>query len=347
MGDPACPSIFFSLGAIKQLIVPNSPAGYAPYYMELSLEAYRNVVKNVGSRADIVALCRVSKGFRYVAERALYNTLYMRDAQTTISLCDTLAGTPRLAGMVDALTISPSGEESDDEQEEGEEDEEERKPPVVLPENYWESVASALTCINRLRYLNLHLHNSPDTSTAWILDNCTFRLRRFHCDLDWDHHLVEFLNKQVALDDLYIIDYNDTKSETPTNVAPSSPALLLDTHALPNLSTLECTFSEAALTLVPDRPITHLKTCFSRSDTNEKREEMASLFSKINQSTRPLRALDIADSSYQDRFSMELLATVVNTPATNHQLRYLGTLVLPIAGKEVRSNSCLIYPRIF
>lgn len=322
------------------------PAGYAPVYMELSLEAYRNIVNNIGSRADIATLCRVSKGFRNVAERSLYNTLYMRDVRDTISLCNTLTRQPRIAVLVDALTIflSDDNSDSDDDESESQTEAEEERPP--LPDDYWSSVAGALAKMTRLRYLNIHVNNNMDKATAWILNDCTFHLRRFHCDLDWDQHLVAFLNTQTDLDDLYIIDYNETSSVTPTNVAPS-PSLFLDDHSLPNLSTLECTFSEAAIAIVPGRPITHLKTCFSRSEISEKRTEMDLLFSKIKLSTRPIRSLDIADSSYNETFSMELLSTIVHTNATTtSDLRYLGTLVLPILGKEVRPRPLLASPPI-
>ncbi|EEB91731.1 hypothetical protein MPER_09863 [Moniliophthora perniciosa FA553] len=105
--------------------------------MELSLEAYRNIVKNVRSRADIATLCRVSKGFQYVAERALYNTLYMHDIGTTMALCNTLAQQPRVSSLVEALTISLSasssdGEESEEEQEHEEDEEEEEGEELAL-----------------------------------------------------------------------------------------------------------------------------------------------------------------------------------------------------------------------
>ncbi|KAF8073383.1 hypothetical protein FPV67DRAFT_742317 [Lyophyllum atratum] len=301
--------------------------------MELTLEAYRNIVKHLGNRADIASLCRVSKGFQHVCERALYNTLYLRDIPDTISLCTTLASQPRLSVLVDALTIYLSDEEndSDDDSDSHESRNDAEAPP--LPAAYWPSISGMLQKTTRLRYLNIHINNNSDKAMAWILQKCTFRLRRFHCDLDWDHHLVAFLNDQVDLDDLYIIDYNESGSITPTNIV-SPPSFSLDTHSLPNLTTLECTFSEAAIAIVPGRPITHLKTCFSRSEISEKRAEMALLFDKLKLSTRPLRSLDIADSTYSETFSMELLSCIVRTSATISELRYVGTLVLPIMGQE-------------
>ncbi|RDB15185.1 hypothetical protein Hypma_004818 [Hypsizygus marmoreus] len=316
---------------------PSSPmlAGYAPVYMDLTLEAYRNIVKNLGNRADIATLCRVSKGFQYVGERALYNTLYMRDIQGTISLCATIARQPRLSVLVEALTIylSDDQHESDGETEDGQL---RGGSEISLPEGYWTSISSALEKTTRLRYLNIHVNNNSDKATAWIFNKCTFRLKRFHCDLDWDRNLVAFLNTQVDLDDLYIIDYNEIGAATPTTTMPTTPtpSLTLDAQSLPNLTTLECTFSEAAIAIVPGRPITHLKTCFSRSELSEKRAEMTLLFSKLKLSTRPIRSLDIADSSYSEAFSMELLSYIVRTSATTDDLHYIGTLVLPIMGKE-------------
>ncbi|KAJ8521725.1 hypothetical protein ONZ45_g1629 [Pleurotus djamor] len=305
--------------------------------MELSLEAYRNIVNYVGNRSDIATLCRVSKGFQYVAQRALYNTLYLRNVHSTISVCHTLSTSPRLAGLVDALTVSLSDKEQDNDSDSGDGsqsraglDEEENAPSIT---DFWEAIASALRITSRLRYLNIHI-NSSAASVAWILQGCAFRLRGFHCDLDWDLDLVTFLNTQTDLDDLYILDYQE---DTPSTVS-SSPSLRLLSTALPNLSTLECTFSEAAVAIVPGRPITHLKSCFSRTVIEEKHAEMSLLFSKIRHSSRRLRALDIADSSYTEPFSMELLRHVIRTKATVSELRYLGTLVLPIGGQEVTSN---------
>ncbi|KAF8875312.1 hypothetical protein BD779DRAFT_1613443 [Infundibulicybe gibba] len=317
------------------MVTYNIYQGYGPLYMELTLEAYRNIVRNVGSRADIATLSRVSKCFQHAAERSLYNTLHMRNAAETVSLCNVLAGQPRLAGLVDALTFYLP-EDAKDSEEEEEEEEEEVEEAVGLPDNYWSSIARALKCTTQLRYLNIHIHNSTDTSTAWILDDCTFQLRSFHCDLLWDRHLVAFLNTQHELRDLFIIDYNDTQNSgdtTPTtNIAPS--ALILPTSSLPNLSILECTFAEAAMALVPGRPIARLKTCFSRSEMGAKKAELALLFSAVSRSTVALESLDIADASYSEAFSMELLTSIVTTSATSRELRYVGTLVLPIAGKE-------------
>ncbi|KAF9490575.1 hypothetical protein BDN71DRAFT_1454074 [Pleurotus eryngii] len=304
--------------------------------MELSLEAYRNIVKYVGNRADIATLCRVSKSFRHVAQRALYNTLYLRDVHSTISLCGLLAREPRLATLVDALTISFSGAQeggSDDDSSESGSDEEEASSQPPSASEYWAAVAPALRQTVRLRYLNVHIHNS-DTAVAWILNTCTFRLRSFHCDLDWDTHLVSFLNTQPDLDDLYILDYKDPNHAPQHTVSSTDSPIRLLPSALPKLSTLECTFSEAAVALVPGRPVTHLKSCFSRTRLEEKQAEVSLLFSKIKLSTRRLKALDIADASYTETFSMTLLQHVIRTRATVTELRYLGTLVLPIGGQE-------------
>ncbi|KAK0244670.1 hypothetical protein EDD85DRAFT_207831 [Armillaria nabsnona] len=298
--------------------------------MCLSLEAYRNIVKNVGSRADVAALCRVSKGFQYAAERALYNTLYMQNVGTTMLLCTTLTEQPRVAAYVDALTLHAGSSSENGSEDEGEE--EEVPHDEILPQGYWTTISLAFRKLSRLRYLNIHIGHDVPSSNTWILDNCPFHLRSFHCDLDWDTHLVKFLETQADLDDLYIIDYNDSLMDA--SVAPPSTTSPLSANSLPKLSTLECTFTEAAAALAPQRPLIRLKTCFSRSDPDAKRIEMTNLFAKIQLSTAQLRSLDIADSTYAESFSVELLSTIVGTSTTAHQLRYLGTLALPIAGRE-------------
>ena len=294
--------------------------------MEVPLGVYRLIVKHVGSRADLCTLCRVNKEFQRVAEQALYNTIYASDVWDTFRMCSLFARTPRLAAIVENLTLFVGDEDDGDSRPQSE---------VRLPNDFWPTVSEALHQTTRLRFLNLHLDNAGDPAQAWILDGTAFQLRSFRCDLQWDGHLVSFLNTQTDINDLYIVDYSVSEDTAQTSTSVSSP---LDPAALPNLSTLECTFAEAACALVPTRPISRLKTCFSKTRLAEKREELLLLFSNLIETTHPLRSLDIADSSYSDSFSMELLASVVRLQSQVHDLRYLGTLVLPVDGHVVRSS---------
>ncbi|KAF8133302.1 hypothetical protein EV363DRAFT_1162424 [Boletus edulis] len=288
--------------------------------MELSLEMYRLVVKHVDNRADLCSLCRVNKRFQQAAEQALYNTICTSDARDTFELCSLFARTHRLAVIVEDLTLFVGDGEGSDNRPQSR---------VRLQNDFWSTLSEALKQTKRLRFLNLHIDNADDAAQAWILDGATFRLRTFYCDLQWDNHLVSFLNTQTDLDDLYIADYSISEDPAQTSASALSS---LDPGALPNLSTLECTFTEAACSLVPTRPISRLKTCFSKTRSPEKRKELSLLFSKLMETTHPLRSLDIADSSYSDAFSMELLASVVKLQNQVHDLRYLGTLVLPVDG---------------
>lgn len=292
--------------------------------MELSLEMYRVIVKHVGSRVDLCTLCRVNKRFQRVAEWALYNTIYASDAWDTFRMCRLLARTPRHAAIVEALTLFV-GDQDDSDRPQFE---------VRLPNNFWQTVSEALHLTTRLRFLKLHVDNAGDTAQAWILNNTTFRLRTFHCDLQWDGYLVSFLNTQPDIDDLYIVDYSVPEDAAQTSTSVTS----LGSGALPKLSTLECTFAEAACALVPTRPISRLKTCFSKTRLPEKRAELELLFSKLMETRDLLHSLDIADSSYSESFSMDLLASVVRLQSRVHDLRYLGTLVLPIDGEVVRTS---------
>jgi len=295
--------------------------------MELTLEAYRIILKYVESRADIATLCRVSRGFRRVAERALYNTLFMRNDEGTMLLCKTLTASSRLAVHVDALTIYLLDDDSDDDDDDDDDsDTQEQLPPTSTID--WVAVAGALQRTTRLRYFNVHIGNYT-TSTAWVLGGCTFQLQKFHCDFAWDSKLVAFLDTQTELEDLYIVDYQDFKDSTSQTS--------LSARAFHKLSMLECTFSEAAMALVPGRPITHLKTCFSRTETTAKLEEMWDLSLKLALSTRALRSIDIADASYTDTFSSEFLSAIVNMGSAVAELQHLGTLVLPVEGRKVSS----------
>ncbi|KAI8986256.1 hypothetical protein BD414DRAFT_416677, partial [Trametes punicea] len=283
--------------------------------MALPPDACRLIVTYVAdSRSTLVSLCTVSKQFQNAAERALYSKLELKGYSFTVAVCEVLARVPRLAILVISLSVYGEDEDSDDGSEEDEDP----------PDDYWNTLASALKCTTRLRALSFYFSGGGQPETAWILEGCSFQLRTFHCDLSWDAHLQSFLATQSRLSDLYLADYQ------PLAITPiiSTPAFL------PKLAILECTFSEAATALVPDRPVCRIKTCFTHSKLEEKRTELQILAASLRQSKKRLRALDIADSSYDTGFSLELLARIANDPALCSELRYLGTLVLPVEGQQ-------------
>ncbi|TBU25096.1 hypothetical protein BD311DRAFT_765291 [Dichomitus squalens] len=268
------------------------------------------------SRSTLVNLCTVSKQFQVAAERAIYNTLYLRGHDTTISVCDVLSRTPRVAMLVTALSVYDA-EDSDDESD-------------FQPEDgYWQVLHQALKRTAYLRSLDLYFNTGDPPDKAWILDECTFQLRTFHCGLVWDDHLATFLSTQPYLSDLFIADYPESAAEV---MAP--PIVPSDSTFLPKLSILECTFSEAAVSLVPGRPVCRVKTCFTRSKLEEKREELNSIVSALRRSKKRFRAIDIADSLYTAEFSLELLSTVTSDAQFCADLRYVGTLVLPVDGRQ-------------
>ncbi|OBZ71332.1 hypothetical protein A0H81_08865 [Grifola frondosa] len=61
---------------------------------------------------------------------------------------------------------------------------------------------------------------------------------------------------------------------------------------------------------------------------------MRALISSLRLSKKGFRALDIADSSYTQDSSLEILISIVNTTSSANDLCYLGTLVLPIDGRK-------------
>lgn len=366
--------------------------------MDLSLEAHRIVVENVRSRSDLAALCRVSKTFQQIAERALYNTVFMHDVEITRLLCRTLAQQPRVANQVDAFTIALSEVSTSDDSSYEEEDADiedtldrthfpsgnkvtTQRPasPGTLPDDYWEGVSRALRNTQHLRYLNIYITNHFETSNTWILNGCTFRLRSLHCDLNWDQNLVAFLNTQTEIEDLYIADFKDSTtnvhpaesiaspvssdaSSTP-HPPPDSPTLShrtptpipvisesesislhLSPEAIPRLTTLECTFTEAANHLVPSRPVAQLKTCLSQSMLSEKRIELRVFVDNaaLSSNRGGLASLDLADSDYTADFSLEILEALTQNVPGLLALKYLGTLVLPVDGSKVRTNKYLL-----
>lgn len=297
--------------------------------MELSQEVYNLIVRHVGTRSDLLSLCTVSKRFQKEAEKALYNTLHLRGYTRSVTICDVLRRTPRVALFVEALSIfvDGGGEDEDD-------DESDTSSHSSYSEDFWDIVAAALRQTSRLRFLSVYLERVDDASHAWVLDDCTFQLRTFHSDFEWDSHLERFLRSQTALTDLYLADYRAT------SCSATACALRDDMRpSLPSLSLLECTFSEAAVSLIPGRPVQRVKTCFSKSKIDEKRIELRVLLASIRRSKKPLRTLDLADVSYQSAFTLEMISTIDRVLSGKHRLQYLGTLVYPVDPKEV---SCVL-----
>lgn len=289
------------------------------------------IVKYVAdSRPTLVALCTVSKQFQIPAERALYNTLHLRGYDNTVSLCRVLSRTTRVALLVVALSVYGQEEGSDSEAEDFE-----------PSDDYWTLLHDALRRTTRLRFLNLYYSGGGETDKAWVLEGCSFQLRTFHCDFTWDRNLAAFLSTQSRLADLYLADFREPEPEAATHPntmaldLPTAPSGISTSAFLPKLCILECTFSEAAVALVPGRPVARVKTCFTHSKHEEKCVELHAIVGALRQTKKRLRALDIADSSYTADFSLELLSSLSADAFFCGDLRYLGTLVFPVDGRKV------------
>jgi len=307
--------------------------------MVLFMEARNMIVQYTESRRDICALARVCKSFQVVAERALYNTLSLSGINATMSLCNVLAGQPRVAGYVETLTLTVRNDETSSEEE----------VSSHFPEDYWGCVGSGLRSVHRLLHLTIQVDFIGNSGHAWVLNGCQFKLRTFHCDLTWDDHLVDFLNDQDELEDLYILDF-PYPADTDPRAAPSEPPRPLSpppppvrrvvspvprVGSLPKLSILECPTTDAVSVLVPHRPITRVKTCFATSEVEKKRRELTILFVNLRLSTQPLLSVDLGDSSYSADCSLNFLRHCVSVNRTMDEVRYLGTLALPVEGREV------------
>ena len=300
--------------------------------MDLPPQVYSSIVRRIERRADLCALCLVSKSFRAATERELYRSLDVREPSATIMLCDLLSEKPRLSQMVAEFTISIN-EEGLYESEINHQTHDLFSPPS----DYLVSVSRALQRTTNLRLLHIHLSRGIPLKYAWILDNCSFRLHIFHCDFAWDPHLVSFLSTQHLLSELYISDFNEDIQE---NVSINARSLR-QARTISNLSTLNCTFTGVVGTLVPGRPVTHVKTCFSSSDLKAKRVELALLLANLRLSTKPLHSLLLADESYTTAFSLELLSSLVKAFGPIPQLRFVGPLVLPVDGRQVSAMRML------
>ena len=295
--------------------------------MELPPEVYSLIVRQIERRADLCTLCLVSKIFRTAAERELYRSLDVREPSATKMLCNVLSEKPWLSKLVVVFTISLNEERLYDSYND----------LFTSPSDYWASISRALQGTTHLRTLCIHLSRGVPLKYAWILDNCSFRLHTFQCDFAWDAHLVSFLSTQHLLSELHISDFNEN---IPENLSINARSLR-QARTMPNLSTLNCTFTGAVGTFVPGRPVTHVKTCFSSTGLKAKRVELALLLANLRLSTRPLHSLVLADESYTSTFSLKLLSSLVKAFGPIPQLRFVGPLVLPVDGLEVSMVTCI------
>jgi len=294
--------------------------------MELPPEVYLFIAQHIERRADLYALCLVSKGFRKAAERTLYRTLEMVEPSDTVLLCGVLAEEPRLSQLVTALAIYLNDEGQDNKGSYHQEQE-----PFSPPSRYWTSISKALRNTTGLRSLRIYLKSGIPMSYAWMLEGCRFQLHTFHCDLAWDGHLVSFLSTQRVLADLHISDFDE---DLPENISITTHSLR-QAHTLSNLSIIDCTFTGAIGVLVPGRPVTHVKTCLSSSNHEARRVELALLLADLRLSTQPIYSITVGDESYTSSFSLELLSSLVRAFGPTPQLRYVGPLALPVDGREV------------
>jgi hypothetical protein len=347
---------------------------HAPAAGALPASVIRELAAHLPTPADRRALSLVARAFRAPAQIALFEALVLRAPAHTIGACALLMSNARIAGYVDALALFVGDDEDDDDEpmstgvarlsplSEGDEDNEDDASscssmseddagfiapcePPPLPNGFWHAIgvvrlsapsrrpfltlAQGLRALTRLRFLTIYLGRVPSTAHAYILRDTTFSLRSFHCDLAWDADLAAFLETQARLADLYIGDFG----------APRT----LSATALPALAVLECTFTEAAAALVPDRPVTHLKTCLSAPGRADKDAEVRVLASALAKAARPLRSLDIADSTYEPLCGPGALRALRDGGGSALAgLRYVGTLALPVGGDHVRPTfSCL------
>ncbi|KAF7292691.1 hypothetical protein MIND_01167300 [Mycena indigotica] len=349
----------------------SSPHRSPPPSPAFSLEAHRAIARLVTRRSDLAALCLVSRAFCRVSQAILYNTVHFNDLKGGALVCETLVANAGLARRVKAMTIQiwarprraeqgtahANAEEEaseEDSESEGASDEsrgdDRSEAELETPAEFWALVAKTLVKTINLRHLVVDISSPISTAVeyAWSLGGaeCPFRLHTFHCDFDWDANLVAFLETQTELYDLYVRDYRDLALlSSPLSPQEVSPPIALHNNnsPLPALTTLECTFSEAAVLLSPGRPLSRLKTAFSTPPHIANREpEIRLLISALRRSNAPLISLDVGDAplpgatAEAETASMQLLQRVAHARAMTmaRELRYFGTLILPVGGRK-------------
>jgi hypothetical protein len=171
----------------------------------------------------------------------------------------------------------------------------------------------ALGLMSRLVHLRVRI-GSPYTSCRSLFSRSNFRLRAFGSEFKFDQHLVRFLETQDELQDLRDI-YNPVTRYFPS---PQPLEISFSPNTLPRLSVFSSYNCYLALSMLANRPISHLST--GNIPTDE--------ISCLRMSTTSLQAFDLRRSQRP----IEVL----------NQLRQIAPNVEVLSGLWAASVCCLI-----
>ncbi|TCD65862.1 hypothetical protein EIP91_002124 [Steccherinum ochraceum] len=262
----------------------------------LPLEICTRIVHHMHP-SDMPPLCRVNKGFQRVAERKLYSTLYLYDAQLAYRASLAIIANDGARGhYVKRLYFYQDPRRS--------------SSRVPIPGQFWQTFQYALSTMTELREL---LVNDPTGASTWILDptKLKFQLHVAKLHLFWDEDMVAFLQTQSQLRHLQTMD-----------IPESSQILPLSTECLPALEYFDGPLLVAAEVLSCPN-LTHIRTTVDDG-----------LFELIPQfvesaviSGTPLRSLHV--NIIPEPFLRTTLDALTSDPKWCGRMRHLGIIVMP------------------
>ncbi|KAF8580636.1 hypothetical protein K439DRAFT_1636876 [Ramaria rubella] len=282
----------------------------------LPLEICRHIVDHLHPMYDnptLAILARTSRSLHPIAERQLYNSLYLLGARLLYAVLQSFTSRPILASYPRQIYVRPSERER-------------------TPQNYWSQLSELLKVGGASLELLCIIGNDHDASYSWVLRSMRDahgNLAVLRCPFWWDTEIATFLESDGARG-LTRLETGDIPGGAEgTQQVPS--AITLHRDAAANLTIIEAPPS-ALMLLVPGRPITHVRLRLGPATTLHTLPPVDHLLADcLARSTAPkgVIAVDVGDLTHAHRmetYSLELMELV---PRFLPNLRFIGTVNYP------------------
>lgn len=248
-------------------------------------------------RTDLTALCLTCKSLQHHAESKLYQVIMSANTHVTFRACQSILAQPRLGPLVRSFSFLPDTRRD-------------------IPAQFWSTLQRALSKMRALEHLFLQ---DPAFANGWVLGDIPhipFQLVEARLLLDWDAHLVKFLESQNKLKSLHTID------------GPNESAFFLEAGSLSELRTFDGPLAAAHHIVHVGASLTHLQVVL---DKNSELDVLAFIPSLVRLASS-LRALSILH--LPEALAIDVLRSITKACP---QLRHIGTIPLPLPRYVSRS----------
>lgn len=260
-------------------------------------DLFREILKHVLSQHDLYSLSLSSRFLQAEAEYFLYHHVESSRWARTEELCELVIHRPRLHPLIRSLSITNDG----------------AKLPLTV--EYWTCISGLLAHVPHLVSLKIYNGLSMANNNAWILDKCIASLRRVEMDFELDNHFIDFLHRQLNLQQIHWT--NSSREDVSPAIIQSLSSL--SSHFLPSVTELVTNCSPFALHLVNSCNVTHL--WISGNPTREEDGGMQYV-SQLTANAARVRSLRL-NFSLRKRMCVAILRELVtHTP----KLRSIGFL---------------------